>query len=50
MKWTEASNYVKSSFLLAKAFGWTPQQVHELTMGQVQLYTQLLQDENQSTF
>jgi hypothetical protein len=36
---------VLSSYLLARAFGWTPQQVQELTMAQVSLYVQLLEHE-----
>ncbi|NTW00863.1 MAG: hypothetical protein HGA19_06065 [Oscillochloris sp.] len=34
-----------SSYLLASAFGWTPQQVQSLTMAQVSLYLQLLEHE-----
>lgn len=44
--WDEASNYVKANFTLAKAFGWTPTQINQLTMGQIQLYTQFLEEEN----
>ncbi|HEY1012200.1 MAG TPA: hypothetical protein VGE07_05790 [Herpetosiphonaceae bacterium] len=36
---------VMASFRLARAFGWTPQQVQALTMGQVNLYLQLLAEE-----
>jgi hypothetical protein len=35
---------VKAAFILAKEFGWTPQQVNELTLGQVLLHLQLLQE------
>ncbi len=34
----------KAAFLLAKEFGWTPQQVSELTLGQVLLHLQMLQE------
>jgi hypothetical protein len=36
---------VHSAYLLARAFGWTPQQLQEMTMGQVALYVQLLEQE-----
>ena len=32
----------KASFILAKEFGWTPQQVSELTLGQVLLHLHML--------
>jgi hypothetical protein len=32
----------KAAFILAKEFGWTPQQVSELTLGQVLLHLQML--------
>jgi hypothetical protein len=32
---------------LARAFGWTPQQVQSLTMAQVSLYLQLLEHETE---
>jgi hypothetical protein len=34
----------KATFLLAERFGWTPQQVGELTLGQVLLHLRLLRD------
>lgn len=34
----------KAAFVLAKAFGWTPQQVSELTLGQVLLHLRMLQE------
>jgi hypothetical protein len=34
----------KAAFVLAKEFGWTPQQVNELTLGQVLLHLQLLKE------
>lgn len=34
----------KAAFILAKEFGWTPQQVNELTFGQVLLYMQRLKE------
>ncbi|MEA1899476.1 MAG: hypothetical protein U9N47_01725 [Thermodesulfobacteriota bacterium] len=33
---------IKAAFVLAKEFGWTPQQVNELTLGQVLLNLQML--------
>ena len=33
---------VKAAFVLAKEFGWTPQQVSELTLGQVLLHLKML--------
>ena len=33
----------KAAFILAKEFGWTPQEVNSLTLGQVLLQLQLLQ-------
>lgn len=35
----------RASYRLARAFGWTPQQVQSLTMAQVTLYLQLLEDD-----
>jgi hypothetical protein len=35
---------VKAAFVLAKEFGWTPQQVAELTLGQVLLHLQMLRE------
>jgi hypothetical protein len=34
----------KAAFILAREFGWTPQQVSELTLGQVLLHLQMLRD------
>jgi hypothetical protein len=34
----------KAAFVLAKEFGWTPQQVNELTFGQILLHLQMLKD------
>ncbi len=36
------SPLTKAAFLLGKEFGWTPQQVSELTLGQVLLHLQML--------
>ena len=33
----------KAAFVLAQAYGWTPQEVNELTLGQVLLHLQMLQ-------
>lgn len=38
---------VKAGFRLSRAFGWTPQQIQDLTMGQISLYLQLLDEEAQ---
>lgn len=35
---------VKAAFILAREFGWTPQQVSELTLGQVLLHLQMLRE------
>ena len=35
----------KAAFLLAKAFGWTPQEVNNLTLGQVLLHLQMLKQQ-----
>lgn len=37
----------KAAFVLAKEFGWTPQQVNELTLGQVLLNLQMLRGKNE---
>ncbi len=34
----------RAAFVLAKAFGWTPQQVSELTLGQILLHLQMLKE------
>jgi len=34
----------KAAFVLSKEFGWTPQQVAELTLGQVLLHLQMLRE------
>lgn len=39
----------RAAFILAKEFGWTPQQVQTLTQAQVNLYLQLLAEESQSS-
>lgn len=35
---------VRAAFLLAREFGWTPEQVGELTLGQILLHLQLLKE------
>ncbi len=35
---------VKAAFVLARELGWTPQQVGELTLGQVMLHLQMLRE------
>lgn len=37
----------KACFLLAREFGWSPQQVGELTLGQVLLYLELIRQKGQ---
>jgi hypothetical protein len=37
----------KACFLLAREFGWSPQQVGELTLGQVLLYLELVRQKGQ---
>ena len=37
----------KAAFVLAKEFGWTPQQVNELTLGQVLLHLKMLEEKSQ---
>jgi hypothetical protein len=34
----------KAAFLLAKEFGWTPQQVNDLTLGQILLHLQMMKE------
>ena len=33
----------KAAFLLAKEFGWSPQQISELTLGQIMLHLEMMQ-------
>ena len=37
----------KAAFLLAKEFGWTPQDVNDLTLGQVLLHLQMMKESSQ---
>ncbi len=46
MKDASESALVKASFKFAKAFGWTPRQVQEMTYGQINLYLELLKDDS----
>jgi hypothetical protein len=39
----------KAAFVLAQEFGWTPQQVNELTLGQVLLHLQMLKERSQQS-
>jgi hypothetical protein len=39
----------KAAFVLAQEFGWTPQQVNELTLGQVLLHLQMLRERSQQS-
>lgn len=36
---------VKAAFILAREFGWTPEQVGELTLGQIMLHLQMLKEQ-----
>ena len=38
----------KAAFVLANHFGWTPQQVNDLTLGQMMLHLQMLKDHSVS--
>ncbi len=38
---------MRSAYLLARAFGWTPQQMQEMTMAQVSTYLTLLEREGE---
>jgi hypothetical protein len=38
----------KAAFVLANEFGWTPQQVSDLTLGQVLLHLELLKEKNRA--
>jgi hypothetical protein len=37
---------IKAAFILAKEFGWTPEQVSDLTLGQLMVNLQLLKDKH----
>ncbi|HIK55480.1 MAG TPA: hypothetical protein IGS37_10015 [Synechococcales cyanobacterium M55_K2018_004] len=37
-----AAPLTRAAFVLAKEFGWTPQQINDLTLGQILLHLQLL--------
>ena len=41
---TAEAPLAKAAFVLAQEFGWTPQQVNELTLGQVLLHLQMLKE------
>lgn len=36
----------KACFIMAKEFGWTPQQVSEMTIGQILLYLEMINESN----
>src|SRR5574337_263395 len=38
----------RAAHVLARQFGWTPQQIGELTLGQILLHLQMLRDEGQA--
>lgn len=39
----------KAAYILAKEYGWTPQEVNNLTLGQVVLHLQMLKNQQQET-
>jgi hypothetical protein len=41
---TTEAPLAKAAFILAREFGWTPQEVNELTLGQVLLHLQMLRE------
>lgn len=41
------SPLIKAAYRLSRTFGWTPQQIQSLTMNQIALYLQLLDEEAQ---
>ena len=43
----QSSPLVRAAFRLARAFGWTPQQLQTMTLGQVSLYLELLDAEGE---
>jgi hypothetical protein len=40
-----SSPLIQASYRLARAFGWTPQEVQTLTMAQIAIYLELLEQE-----
>ncbi len=42
---TSEAPLAKAAFVLAREFGWTPQEVNELTLGQVLLHLQMLKEQ-----
>jgi hypothetical protein len=36
---------VRAGYRLARAFGWTPQQLQQMTVAQVSIYLQMLEEE-----
>ncbi len=38
----------KAAFILAREFGWTPQEINELTFGQILLHLEMLQEKTAS--
>jgi hypothetical protein len=39
-----AAPIAKAAFVLSREFGWTPEQVHQLTLGQVLLHLEMLKE------
>jgi hypothetical protein len=42
-----AAPITKAAFVLSREFGWTPEQVHQLTLGQVLLHLEMLKEAQQ---
>ena len=42
MTGAEAAPLAQAAFRLARAFGWTPQQLHAMTMAQINMYLHFL--------
>lgn len=45
MIFSHAAPLARASFRLACAFGWTPQQVQTMTVGQIALYLTFLEED-----
>lgn len=45
MQTAAADPLVRAAFLLAQEFGWTPEQVGQLTLGQILLHLQLMKEQ-----
>jgi hypothetical protein len=43
------SQLVQAGYLFARAFGWTPRQLQEITVAQVSIYLQMLEEETRKS-